>query len=316
MPQASARRRSFIDIQQLRTAELLNLMETARTFLQPDSSVRYRKKLLGEAVVLAFAEPSTRTRFSFELAAKRLGADVMNFNPLHSSQTKGETLIDTFHTFAAMGSRLFVVRHAQEGIMDTLASHLPDDCRMVSAGEGCRSHPTQGLLDALTILNHRTEVDALRIAVVGDVMHSRVARSTLNALRLLGVRDIRLVGPDYFLPTVENDVPGRKVSDLRSGLSNADVVIALRIQHERLGKNEIPDVGSYRDQYGLNRQRLEDYTAPQSLLMHPGPVNWGIELDPELINWERSLIREQVRNGVAVRMAVLSWLMGDANEAG
>lgn len=314
MSQRSSDRQSFTDIQQLQAAELRSLIDAARKFLRPGSSVQYRNTLRGEAIVLAFAEPSTRTRFSFELAAKRLGADVVNFNPLHSSQKKGETLIDTFHTFAAMGSRLFVVRHAQEGIMAKLVNHLPDSCRLVSAGEGCRSHPTQGLLDILTILNHRNNLENLAVAIVGDIVHSRVARSTLNALHLLGVKDIRLVGPKCFLPIEDNDVPGIPTSDLRDGLSHADVVIALRIQRERIKGSEIPDMNDYRKRYGLNRQQLEKYTASGSLLLHPGPVNWGVELDPELINWDRSLIREQVRNGVAVRMAVLSWLMGAHDE--
>ncbi|MGH8272575.1 MAG: aspartate carbamoyltransferase catalytic subunit, partial [Gammaproteobacteria bacterium] len=245
--------------------------------------------------------------FSFELAAKRLGADVLSLHETASSQTKGETLSETIATFAAMGVRYFVVRHAQNGIMDTLAAELPPGTALVSGGEGTRSHPTQGLLDAFTIRRHRPEIARLTVAIVGDIAHSRVARSAIAALQGLGVGALRLVGPAGFLPAA-GELPGAATTDLAAGLDGADVVMALRIQRERMATSALPDLDEYRKRYGLTIERINEHAKPDALLMHPGPVNWGVELAPELANWPRSLIREQVHNGVAIRMAVLAWL--------
>jgi aspartate carbamoyltransferase catalytic subunit len=299
--------RALVDLSALDRPLLGALLDSAERFLGPDSASGHRERLAGEAVALLFCEPSTRTRFSFELAAKRLGADVLEFNAAISSQTKGEALDETLATLAAMGARYFVVRHSENGMLARLAANLPPATTLVNAGEGTRAHPTQGLLDALTIRRHRPEIERLTVAIVGDIAHSRVARSTLFALQTLGVGALHLVGPKSFLPAAD-ELPGVATSDLAAGLDGADVVMALRIQRERLGAGEAPDLETYRRHYGLTIEKLAAYAKPDALLLHPGPVNWGVELAGELAHWPRSLIREQVRNGVAVRMAVLDWL--------
>lgn len=297
--------RSLTDLAALDRATLVRLLDSAEEFTGPEATSAHRDLLAGEAVALLFCEPSTRTHFSFELAAKRLGADVLSFHESSSSHAKGETLAETISTLAAMNVRYFVVRHPEDGIMDALAAKLPPDTALVSAGEGTLSHPTQGLLDALTIRLHHREISGLTVAIVGDVAHSRVARSAAAALQTLGVGALRLVGPEEFLPAA-GELPGSVTTDLEAGLEGADVIMALRIQRERMKASVLPDLEDYRRRYGLNIERIEAHAKPDALLLHPGPVNWGVELAPELADWPRCLIREQVRNGVAVRMAVLA----------
>lgn len=303
----SDRSRFLISVSDLGRERLVSLLDRAEGHLASDSPTAHRTRLAGSAVALLFCEPSTRTRTSFELAATRLGADVIALDEGLSSTVKGETLGDTLATLAAMSVRFFVVRHRDNGIMQSLATALPTGCALVSAGEGSRAHPTQGLLDALTIRLHRPELAGLRVAIVGDIAHSRVARSTAAALVDLGVDAIRLVGPPGFLPE-PGEMPGDRTSSLEQGLADADVVIALRVQRERMETGESLDIARYREAYGLSIERLERLARPDCLLLHPGPVNWGVELDPQIAAWPRSLIREQVRNGVAVRMAVFTWL--------
>ncbi len=304
--------RNLVSIRDLSPAELIGLLDRAEDFLAPQAISAYRNRFPGQALVLAFEEPSTRTRFSFELAAHRLGMDVLNFTATGSSRSKGESLGESFTTFANMGVRLFVLRHGKNGIMAEVAERLPRGTGLINAGEGTRSHPTQGLLDVLTIRRYRPEFDSLRVAIVGDIVHSRVAHSTLDALTLLGTRDIRLVGPPALLPP-PGECPGTKIDSLEAGLAGADVVIALRIQNERIPATERLDLADFRHSYGLDRDRLERLAAPDSLLLHPGPVNWGIELAEDLIERPRTLIREQVSNGVAVRMAVLAHIAESLN---
>ena len=300
---------ALIALSDLDRRTLGDLLDAAESFIASDATTAHRERLSGEAVALVFCEPSTRTRFSFELAATRLGADTLTLDEPLSSRIKGESLSETFFTLAAMGVRFFVLRHGENGIMRTLGGRLPPGTCLISGGEGTRAHPTQGLLDAFTIRLHRPELARLTVAVVGDIAHSRVARSTITALTQLGVGELHLVGPDAFLPA-PGELPGTTTTELASGLANADVVIALRIQRERMAATEFPDPLDYREHYGLNIERIERYAKPDALLLHPGPVNWGMELDAELADWPRSLIREQVRNGVAVRMAVFAWLAG------
>ncbi|MGH8426816.1 MAG: aspartate carbamoyltransferase catalytic subunit [Gammaproteobacteria bacterium] len=307
--------RALIALSDLDRGTLEDLLEAAEGFIASDAATAHRKQLAGEAVALVFCEPSTRTRFSFELAARRLGADVIAFDEPFSSRVKGESLSETFRTLAAMGVRFFVLRHGENGIMRTLTGELPAGTCLISGGEGTHAHPTQGLLDAFTIRLHRPELARLTVAVIGDIVHSRVARSTITALTQLGVDELHLVGPDAFLPA-PGELPGTTTTELASGLANADVVIALRIQRERMAAAEFPDPRDYRERYGLSIERIECYAKPDALLLHPGPVNWGVELDAELADWPRSLIREQVRNGVAVRMAVFAWLAEAAHGRG
>lgn len=301
--------RKLITLDGLRRDTLDYLLDSAVRFLAPDAATAYRDRLAGEAVTLLFCEPSTRTRFSFELAARRLGADILAVDETRSSRTKGETLADTLRTLAAMDARLVVARHRENGIMARLAANMMPGTALVNAGEGTLNHPTQGLLDALTIRRHRPDFANLSVAIVGDIVHSRVARSTARVLDTLGVGDLRLVGPPAFLPR-DDKLPGRTFTELDNGIRGADVVIALRIQHERLRDGECPDLEGYRAAYGLYPARLEALTGSDTLLMHPGPVNWDVELDPGLQTWPNNLITEQVRNGVAVRMAVLEWMAG------
>ncbi len=305
--------RSLITLDTLDRRTLEDLLDTAERYLGPHAATAHRTRLAGEAVALLFCEPSTRTRLSFELAARRLGADVITLDEGVSSRTKGETLADTISTLAAMDARLVVVRH-RDAVMETLSAGLPPGTALISAGEGTRNHPTQGLLDALTIRRHRPDFEHLTVAIVGDIAHSRVARSTARALSLLGIGALRLIGPPAFLPA-DTDLPGTATTQLEAGLEGADVVIALRIQRERMTAGACPNIAAYRSAYGLDRARLLTYAKPKALLMHPGPVNWGVELDPDLEGWPQNLINEQIRNGVAVRMAVLDWLAGERRDA-
>lgn len=301
--------RSLIAVSGMDRSQIGALLDAAESYLAADAATAHRPRLAGRAVGMLFHEPSTRTRISFELAARRLGADAVSLDDDFSSSVKGETLADTLATLAAMDVQFFVVRHRENGIMAELVAHLPPGCALVSAGEGSLAHPTQGLLDALTIRRHRPELARLKIAIVGDIVHSRVARSNARTLALLGVEDVRLVGPPELLPD-QGELPGRPVTSLCQGLEEADVVIALRVQRERMRDDEGVDPAVYRRDYGLNTERLERWARPDCLLLHPGPVNWGTELAPELAYWPHCLIREQVRNGVAVRMAVLAHLDG------
>ncbi len=298
---------ALIDLADLNRFELVQLLDAAESFLGPNAPRDCRERLAGQALALLFHEPSTRTRFSFELAAKRLGADVLTFNAAASSSTKGESLEDTLATLAAMGVQHFVLRHGENGTMARLAATLPEHTTLVNAGEGTRAHPTQGLLDALTIRLHRPEIERLTVAIVGDIAHSRVARSTIAALHTLGVGALHLIGPEALLPA-PGELPDTTTDDLAAGLEGADVVIALRIQRERMAATACPDNERYHARYGLNKARLAAHAKPDVLLMHPGPVNWGVELAPELADWPQNLMREQVRHGVAVRMAVLDTL--------
>ena len=304
--------RKLITLDGMRRGALEALLDSAVRFLTPSAGQAHRQRLAGKAVALLFCEPSTRTRFSFELAAYRLGADVVALDQGSSSQTKGETLADTLATLAAMDVRLAVVRHAEDGIMARLAAKLAPGMALVCAGEGMRNHPTQGLLDALTIRRHRPDLSNLSVAIVGDIAHSRVARSTARALDTLGVGELRLVGRPGFLPR-NSEMPGRPIGTLENGIRGADVVMALRIQRERMDGDECPDLETYRREFGLDTSRLETLAGTETLLMHPGPVNWGVELDPDLQNWPNNLINEQIHNGVALRMAVLDWLGGDGH---
>ncbi len=304
--------RKLITLDGLRRDTLEALLNSAVRYLAPDAATAHRNRLAGEAVTLLFCEPSTRTRFSFELAARRLGADVLTLDEGTSSRTKGESLADTLATLAAMDARLAVVRHAEDGIMSRLAARMVPGTALICAGEGTRNHPTQGLLDALTIRRHRPDLSNLSVAIIGDIAHSRVARSTARALDTLGIGEVRLVGPRTFLPR-DNEIPGRPMESLENGIRDADVVIALRIQRERMDGDECPDLETYRREYGLDATRLESLAGADTLLMHPGPVNWGVELDPGLKAWPHNLINEQIHNGVALRMAVLEWLAGDSH---
>jgi aspartate carbamoyltransferase catalytic subunit len=280
------------------------MRETSRDGAQP------LDLLAGRTVINLFFEPSTRTRTSFDLAAKRLGAQVINFDIASSSTVKGESLLDTVHTLEAMHCDAFVVRHKESGTPAFVARHLRSRAAVLNAGDGNHGHPTQGLLDVLALRRHRPDFSALRVVICGDIRHSRVARSDIHALRALGVAELRLCAPPQLLPS-DREFPGCGIfHNFDEAIAGADVAIMLRLQKERMENAEIPSESEYFARYGLSVQRL-GLAQPDCLVMHPGPINRGVEIASEVADSARSLILEQVANGVFVRMAVLAELLAD-----
>jgi aspartate carbamoyltransferase catalytic subunit len=265
--------------------------------------------LHGRTVINLFFEPSTRTRTSFDLAAKRLGANVINFDIASSSTTKGETLLDTVHTLEAMHCDAFVVRHKESGTPEYIAKHLRSHASVLNAGDGNHAHPTQGLLDALTLRRHRPDFSKLTVVICGDIRHSRVARSDVHALRALGAKEIRLCSPLELAPAADDFPHCRIVHNFDEAIEGADVAIMLRLQKERMQSASIPSEADYFARFGLSMQRLAR-ADPDCLVMHPGPMNRGVEIQSEVADGPRSLILEQVANGVFVRMAALVELIG------
>jgi len=260
--------------------------------------------LAGRTVLNLFFEPSTRTRTSFELAARRLGADVINFDLSFSSTSKGEELYDTLHTLEAMHLDAIIVRHKEAGTPDALVRHAMSGVSVINAGDGNRAHPTQGLLDALTIRQHRPDFENLVVVICGDIKHSRVARSDIHAFTVLGVKEIRLCGPAALMPSTDEFPQCRYYNDFDAAIEGADVAIMLRLQKERMSSADLPDEAAYFNRYGLDTRRLAR-AAKGCLVMHPGPLNRGIEIASEVADGAQSRILEQVGNGVFVRMAVL-----------
>jgi aspartate carbamoyltransferase catalytic subunit len=289
---------------------LVRLLDRAQRFVDGEDAA---DALRGTAVCTLFFEPSTRTRLSFHRAAQRLGADVLNFDAATSSTTKGETALDTLKNIEAMGVRGFVIRHAQDGVLNALARHIAPDTRLVNAGDGRSAHPTQGLLDMLTLRQAKgDDFSRLKVAIVGDVLHSRVARSDLHALRTLGAGDIRICGPAALLPPPEDHggmLHGCTVThDFDEALDGVDVLMMLRLQRERMEQGLVSSLEDYHRDYGLTEARLKR-AAPDAVVMHPGPMNRGVEIDDAVADGPQSLILRQVSNGVAVRMAVLEALL-------
>jgi aspartate carbamoyltransferase catalytic subunit len=289
---------------------LMRLLDRAQAFVDGENAA---DALRGIAVCTLFFEPSTRTRLSFQRAAQRLGADVLNFDAAASSTTKGETALDTLKNIEAMGVRGFIIRHAQDGVLNALARHIAPDTRLINAGDGRSAHPTQGLLDMLTLRQAKgDDFSRLKVAIVGDVLHSRVARSDLHALRTLGAGDIRICGPAALLPPPEDHggmLHGCTVThDFDEALDGADVVMMLRLQRERMEQGLVSSLEDYHRDYGLTEARLKR-AAPDAVVMHPGPMNRGVEIDDAVADGPQSLILKQVSNGVAVRMAVLEALL-------
>ncbi len=310
---ASGRLQHLLTLDGLPRATLEALLERAAGFAaERERSGRPPRltTLAGRSVATLFFEPSTRTRGSFELAAQLLGAEVLTLDVKSSSTSKGETILDTFLTFAAFGVDAIVVRHAEAGTLATLAAHA-GRVAVLNAGEAHLSHPTQGLLDALTIRQHKgDDLSQLTVAIVGDILHSRVASSAIAALNTLGVGELRLVAPQALLPADAGRNAHRVFNDLDAGVAGCDVVMMLRIQKERMPAGLIPDDASYHRAWGLTAARLAR-AKPDCIVMHPGPVNRGVELASEVMDGPRSVILQQVANGVAVRMAVLEALLKD-----
>lgn len=303
------RLRHLLTLEDFDAARLEALLDAADAYLREPGELPARSDALaGRTVANLFFEPSTRTRASFELAARRLGADVLNLDVRTSSRAKGESLLDTIYTLQAMQCDIFVVRDAQPGIPEYIVGHAAPHVRVLNAGEGHVSHPTQGLLDVMTMRRHGKRFEGLRVAIIGDVTHSRVARSTSDALRALGTTDLRLAGPRELLPS-KGDLPAALVTDdVDEAVTGADVVMALRIQKERMLESDIPNLGEYFQRFGLNADRLAK-AAPDAIVMHPGPMNRGVEIASDVADGPQSVIEEQVTCGVAVRMAVMVEVM-------
>ena len=295
----------LLTLEGLERHTLLDLLDRAQRFcVRPGAAVKRHDLLVGRTVANLFFEPSTRTRASFELAARRLGAEVLNLDMSMSSAVKGESLVDTLYTLEAMNVDLFAVRHRDAGVPELLARHAAPHVHVVNAGEAHLSHPTQGLLDALTIRQRKPDFDHLAVAIVGDIKHSRVARSAVQALHILGTKDIRLAGPKNLLPR-KDEMHGELFTDMDKALRGADVIMMLRIQKERMRSGSIPSTQAYFKRYGLSAARLK-LAKPDALVMHPGPMNRGVEIAADVADGSQSAIRIQVNNGVAVRMAVMS----------
>ena len=300
-------RKHLLDIESLTAGELTTVLDTAREFKAVgERDIKKVPALQGKTVVNFFVEPSTRTRVSFELSAKRLSADIINFSADASSFQKGESLKDTARTLEALNADIIVIRHKAAGAPHFLARFL--NAHVVNAGDGAHEHPTQALLDVFTIREKKGNIAGLNVTILGDILFSRVARSNIWALRKLGA-NVTLCGPSTLVPRVFEQMGCRVTYDLDEALANADVINLLRIQHERQRKSMFPSIGEYAHLFGLNRTRLTK-AKPNALIMHPGPMNRGVEIKSELADCDRAVILEQVTNVIAVRMAVLYLVNG------
>lgn len=306
--------RHFLTIEGLKKNLLIEIMDRAEQF----SSITHRqvKKvplLRGKTIINLFFENSTRTRSTFELAAKRLSADVMNFNISTSATSKGESLLDTLHNLEAMHADMFVVRHDQSGAAEFIAEHVAPHISVINAGDGCHAHPTQAMLDMFTIRQHKPDFANLRVAIVGDILHSRVARSQIQALATLGVGEIRVIGPQTLLPQNCETLGVHIYHEMEAGLDGVDVIIMLRLQLERMQGAMLPSAREYYRCYGLTEEKLR-YAAPDAIVMHPGPINRGVEIASSVADGPQSVILEQVTHGIAIRMAVMSMTLGSRSE--
>lgn len=305
----SLKQKDLVGLASLSPEEIRLILETADSFKEVSGrEIKKVPALRGKTVVNLFFEPSTRTRTSFELAAKRLSADVINFSPSSSSVVKGETLLDTARNIEAMQADIIVLRHPAAGAAETLARGVKSS--VINGGDGWHEHPTQALLDLFTLRERRLEFKGLRVAIVGDIAHSRVARSNIYALTKLGA-EVRVVGPPTMIPAYLDRFGVRICYDLDEGLRGADVIMMLRLQLERQGRALFPTIREYSRLYGLTAERVK-LAEPGALIMHPGPINRGVEIAPEVADSLSSVILEQVANGVAVRMGIL-YLMSGAN---
>ncbi|OGT22405.1 MAG: aspartate carbamoyltransferase [Gammaproteobacteria bacterium RBG_16_57_12] len=307
---AQGRLRHFLSTEGLKRQMLVDILEMAQSFIAVgEQAVKKVPLLRGKTIVNLFFEPSTRTRTTFELAAKRLSADVLNMNISTSATSKGESLLDMLHNLEAMGCDMFVVRHAESGAAHFIARHVAPHISVINAGDGCHAHPTQAMLDMFTIRKHKGEFAPLCVAIVGDIMHSRVARSQIHALTTLGVSELRVVGPKTLIPPEVSKLGVHIFHDLRSGLRDADVVIMLRLQRERMHGAFIPSEEEYFRLFGLTAETLA-HARRDAIVMHPGPINRGVEIASAVADGPNAVILDQVTNGIAVRMAVMAMVLG------
>jgi aspartate carbamoyltransferase catalytic subunit len=303
----------LLTLEGLPQEQILHILDTAKQFVSVTDPAREVKKvplLRGKSVFNLFFENSTRTRTTFEIAAKRLSADVINLDISTSSTAKGESLLDTIDNLVAMQADIFVVRHGVSRAPIEIANHVPSHVHVINAGDGSHQHPTQGLLDMYTMRHFKQDFRSLKVAIVGDIVHSRVAKSNISALRTLGCTDIRAIGPESLLPS-DLDMLGVKVfHSMEEGLRGVDVVMTLRIQKERMEVGQVPEGDAFFKQYGLTPARLV-LAKPDAIVMHPGPMNRGVEIDSVVADGPQSVILNQVTFGIAVRMAVMSIVAGN-----
>jgi len=304
----------LLTVEGLPKAVITRILDTASSFVSiGDREVKKVPLMRGKSVFNLFFENSTRTRTTFEIASKRLSADVINLNISASSTSKGESLLDTIDNLAAMHADMFVVRHSQSGAPYLIAKHLIDThqphVHVVNAGDGRHAHPTQGLLDAYTIRHYKEDFSNLTVAIVGDILHSRVARSDIHALTTLGVPEVRAIGPRTLLPTGLEQMGVRVFTDMNEGLKGVDVIIMLRVQNERMTGALLPSAQEFFKSYGLTQERLA-LAKSDAIVMHPGPMNRGVEIDSAVADGAQAVILPQVTFGIAVRMAVMSILAG------
>jgi len=312
---ANAELMHLLTLEGLPAPIIAHILDTADPFVSiAEREVKKVPLLRGKAVFNLFFENSTRTRTTFEIAAKRLSADVINLNIGVSSSSKGETLLDTVDNLVAMDADIFVVRHAQSGAPHLIAQHLTakhaTHVHVINAGDGRHAHPTQGLLDLYTIRHYKKELHGLTVAIVGDILHSRVARSLIHGLTTLGVPEVRVIGPKTLLPASVEAMGVRVFHDMREGLAGCDVVAMLRLQGERMNGALLPSGGEFYKQYGLTTEKLA-LAKPDAIVMHPGPMNRGVEIESAVADGARSVILPQVTFGIAVRMAVMSIIAGN-----
>ena len=299
----------FLTLEGLSREVIIEILDSAESFISiGERQIRKVPLLRGKTLVNLFFEDSTRTRTTFEIAAKRLSADVINLNSTRLSTNKGERILDTIKTLEAMHTDIFVIRDNASGTSHLIAKHVAPHVHIINAGDGRHAHPTQAMLDMFTIRQHKGSFTGLRVAIVGDILHSRVARSQIHALRILGVQDIRVIGPRTLLPTEIEKMGVTALCDLDDGLIDVDVIMMLRLQLERMEGQLIPSAQEYFQRYGLTTKRV-DRAASDVIVMHPGPINRGLEITSEVADGERSLILEQVTNGIAVRMSIMAKLM-------
>jgi len=300
-------RKHLLDIESLTAEEINTVLDTAKVFKAVgERAIKKVPALRGKTVVNLFIEPSTRTRISFELAALRLTADVINFTAEASSLKKGETLKDTARNLEALNADIIIIRHSATGAPHFLSRFL--NASVINAGDGAHEHPTQALLDTFTIRERKGKIEGLNVTILGDILYSRVARSNIHALTKLGAR-VTLCGPSTLVPRVFEQMGCRVTYDVEKAIADADIINLLRIQHERQRKTMFPSINEYTSLFGLNKQRLAR-TKPDAIIMHPGPINRGVEIDSDIADCQRSVILEQVTNGLAVRMAVLFLVNG------
>ncbi|CAN1494340.1 PyrB Aspartate carbamoyltransferase, catalytic chain [Methylophilaceae bacterium] len=307
---SDGRLRHLLSIEGLPKKILNQILDTAESFVGvAEREVKKVPLLRGKTVCNLFFENSTRTRTTFEIAAKRLSADVISLNVSTSSQSKGETILDTVDNLIAMHADMFVVRHSQSGAAHFIAKHVPEHIHVINAGDGRHSHPTQGLLDMFTIRKYKPDLHNLRVAIVGDVLHSRVARSEIHALTTLGVPEVRVIAPKTLLPTQVEKLGVHVFHDMKAGLKDVDVVMMLRLQNERMNGAMLPSAQEYFKTYGLTQEKLS-LAKPDAIVLHPGPMNRGVEIDSSVADGQQSVILPQVTYGIAIRMAVMAMLAG------